>query len=100
VAEGRIVRTEKRVRGVGGQIAKWLFIIFNVLMLLWMISGLVMVGNTYNAAGSSAEQAGTAIGGAIGMGMVIALWAFGDVVLGIFVLLTKGKKVIIEEAAA
>jgi uncharacterized membrane protein len=65
-----------------------------------MVSGIVMVGNTYDAAGSSAEQAGTAIGGAIGMSMVIGLWAFGDIVLGIFVLLTRGKKIIIEEATA
>ncbi len=100
MTEGRIVRTEKTVRGPFGKIVKWSFILFNALMLVWMVSGLAAVGHSYNSAGSSAEQAGTAIGGTIGAGLILFIWVAGDVILGLFVLLTKGKKIVIEERSA
>lgn len=100
MTEGRIVRTEKTVRGPFGQLVKWLFIAFNVLMLFWMVTGLAAVGGTYSNATSNAAQAGTAIGGAIGASFILFIWLAGDVILGTFVLITRGKKVITEERVA
>jgi hypothetical protein len=96
---GRIVRVEKRVRGVGGQIAKWVFIGFNVLMLIWLVGGMISAGQVVNSAQTDAEQAGAAVGTAIGVTFILMIWVFGDIILGLIALLTRGKKIIIEEPA-
>jgi hypothetical protein len=64
-------------------------------MLLWLLAYWTQLGST--AATSEAEQAGRAIGGAIGSGMLLTMWALGDIILGLFVLLSRGRKTIIEE---
>jgi hypothetical protein len=93
----KVVRTEKRVRGPFGQVIKWAFILFNILMLVWMISGMGAVSSVVTGASSEAEKAGAAIGGTIGFSFILFIWCFGDVILGLFVMLTRGKKVITEE---
>ena len=40
---------------------------------------------------SEAEKAGTAIGAGIGMAMIFGIWVFGDIILGLFVLITRPK---------
>jgi hypothetical protein len=47
---------------------------------------------------SAAEQIGAGIGETIGITAVLVLWALGDLILGILVLVTRGNKVIIEES--
>lgn len=91
----RIIRKETRKRGFFGWLFLLLFIGFNLLMLLWLVSYWSHLGALSPA--SDAERAGTAIGGTIGSGMLITLWAMGDIILGLFVLLTRGRKTIIEE---
>ena len=81
----------KPTRSLFGKIIKWSFIIFNILMLFWAIAGGGTVSDGVANAGSDAEAAGAAIGGAIGMGMVFGLWVFGDIILGMFVLFTRPK---------
>ena len=44
-----------------------------------------------SSASSDAEQAGAAIGTGIGMFLIFTVWAIGDIILGIFVLLTRPK---------
>lgn len=92
-----IVRTEKRVRSPFGQFVKWVFIAFNVLMLLWLVSGMDAVSQM--TTDSDAARAGQVIGAAVGFSMVLSFWVMGDLILGLFVLLTRGDKVIIEEQA-
>ena len=93
----RVVRTEKNVRGPFGQFAKWSFIIFNIVMLCAMLAFCAHVGNVANHATSDAETAGVGIGGALGSGFLVMIWLLGAVVLGLITLLTKGKKVVVEE---
>jgi len=93
----KTIRTEVRKRTLMGKIIKWSFICFNVLMLVWMLSTCAAVGDGINNAHSDAEQAGTAIGGAMASGMQIFIWMAGDVILGILVLLTRGKKMLVDE---
>jgi len=81
----------KLKRSIFGKIIKWVFIIFNVLMLIWVVAGGGTVSDGVTNAGSDAEAAGAAIGGALGMGMLFILWAIGDIILGIFVLFTRPK---------
>lgn len=83
---------KKVKRGFMGQIFKWSFILFNVLMLVWMISGMSGGADAVNSAKDSASQAGAAIGTGIGALMLAAIWGFGDFVLGLFVLFTRPKK--------
>ena len=84
-------------RSLFGKIIKWLFIIFNILMLVWLISGMSSVGDQYNMAASDAERAGTAIGASIGIGIIIFFWVGGAIILGIATLLTRGTKYIITD---
>lgn len=93
----KVIRKEIRQRSAMGKLIKWLFIGFNILMLIWLIAGFGATGEVMDQAGSSAEQAGAAVGATIGMGLILAVWAIGDIILGIFVLLTRGTKTIIDE---
>ncbi|GGF38173.1 hypothetical protein GCM10011321_31390 [Youhaiella tibetensis] len=93
-----IIRKETRKRGFFGWLFLILFILFNVLMLIWMIGG--MNAATSVVTTSEAEQAGRAIGTAIGAGMILFIWVAGAVILGLFALLTRGRKTIIEETVS
>ena len=91
-----IVQKEVSDRTGFGKFIKWVFIGFNVLMLIWMFSAMgVIVG--MDAPSNSAEEAGQAIGAGIGFTFLLIIWGLGDMVLGIFVLITKRKKIITVE---
>jgi hypothetical protein len=77
-------------RGIFGKLVKWAFILFNVLMLVWLIAGMNAAANATQP-GTEAGKAGAAIGTAIGAGLIIALWVAGDIILGLFVLFTRPK---------
>lgn len=91
----RIIRRETRKRGFFGWIFLILFWAFNALMLFWLISYFNVIGQT--EVHSSAEAAGRTIGGTIGTGMLLFMWAAGAIILGIITLLTRGQKTIVEE---
>lgn len=93
-----IIRKEVRKRGFFGWIFLLTFIGFNLLMLLWVIGGAAAVSET--PANSQAEEAGRAIGTAIGMGIILFLWACGSIVFGMLAFFTRGQKTIIEETVA
>lgn len=78
-----------------GQIVKWVFIAFNVLMLVWLVWGMVAVSQI--PAHTDAQRVGHAIGAALAFSGIITIWAIGDIILGLFVLLTRGNTVIVEE---
>lgn len=91
----KIVRREIRKRGFFGWIFLLIFLGFNALMALWLISYWVQLGEM--SAPTQAEQAGKAIGGTIASTMLLGLWAAGSVITGLLALLTRGSKTIIEE---
>ncbi|MFT3694003.1 MAG: hypothetical protein QM831_12740 [Kofleriaceae bacterium] len=84
---GRVIRRAKR--GPFGLLFKWTFIVWNVLMLIWIISGASSASNI--EAHNHMEETGVAIGTAIGVGMIMGVWMVGSVILGILVLLTKPR---------
>ena len=90
-----IVRTEKYQRSIFGQLVKWSFIAFNVLMLIWLVGGLGAVSNIQTQ--TAAERAGHVIGATLGFSIIVGIWLAGAVILGLFVLLTRGTKVIVED---
>jgi hypothetical protein len=91
----RIIRKETRKRGFFGWLFLLAFIGFNLLMIAWLVQYWSTLSQM--TATSDAEKVGAAIGGTLGSGMILTLWALGDVILGIIVLLTRGRKTIIEE---
>ncbi len=93
----KIVRTETRKRSFMGKLVKWMFIVFNLLMIVWLIAYWSKLGQMAGDLQNDAEQAGAAIGGTIGTGLLIFVWVAGDIILGLFVLFTRGKTVLIEE---
>lgn len=94
-----IIRREIRKRGFFGKIFKFLFIAFNILMALWFFGGLFSAGGQVANETDTARQVGGAIGMTLGMGLLGGIWVAGDIILGMFVLFTRGNKIIVEEAA-
>jgi hypothetical protein len=86
------ISEKKPQRSFFGKLIKWTFIGFNLLMLLWMVVGVGGASKQVAEAGSDAAQTGAAIGTGLGAMMIIFIWVAGDVILGIFVLLTRAKK--------
>ena len=90
-----IIRTEQRKRGILGWLFLGVFIAFNILMLIGLLGGARDVAAIAPAGGP--ERAGHVIGATLGIGMLLGLWVLGDIILGAFVLLTRGRKVVVEE---
>lgn len=80
----------RHIRTPFGKVIKWSFIGYNLLMLLWLLSYWVGLGDLINTSQDEYSQAGAAIGGMLGTGMVLMLWVLGVIILGIPTLLTKG----------
>lgn len=79
---------EVREGGVGWNFCKAFAILWTLLMLVWAIGGFGLVGSQLAATTDEWEQAGTAIGGAIGLSLIAGLWFLGivvDLVIGLFV---------------
>ena len=91
------VTTERRKRGVFGWIVAILFWAFNAFMLIAVIMGISSTTDQMDSAITDAERAGTAIGATLGLGMILSVWFFGAVILGIMMLFTRGKKITITE---
>ncbi|QJT21670.1 hypothetical protein IBG34_04770 [Aeromonas media] len=84
------IQIRKPKRGFFGKLFKWGFILFNLLMAFWLFSYWGSVGEMMHDT-SEAGQAGAAIGGTIGTGVLISFWGFGDLILGLLVLFTRPK---------
>ena len=91
------IQREVSDRTAFGKFVKWVFIGWNVLMLIWMVTGMGAASNATAEAVNDAERAGAAIGTGIGFMFILMLWTLGDIVLGLFVLFTRRKKIITVE---
>ncbi len=94
-----IVRREVSDRSPIGKIFKYAFIGFNVLMLILTFVGCSAASDGISNAGSTAEYrdaavAGATIGAGLAMGTLLFVWLVGDVILGLFVLFTRRKKIV------
>jgi len=61
-------------------------------MLVGLMNAIGATSEMMDGTFSNAERAGAAIGVGIGTMMILSIWAFGDLVLGLFVLLTRPSK--------
>lgn len=81
---------KKPSRGFFGYVFLILFIGFNVLMVAWLATYWGQIGGALSE-GSDAARTGATIGATIGTGLVLGIWAVGDIILGVFVYLTKPR---------
>ena len=79
--------------GFFGWVWRILLTVWQVAMIAWIVSYVTTVAPMVEAGG--AEGTGAAIGGTIGVGMIIAIWVAGTVIIGLFVLLTRRTKAIV-----
>lgn len=79
---------EVREGGVGWNFCKGFAIVWSLAMIVWIIGGLGTLSDQFASTTNEWEQAGTAIGGTLGIGMILTLWLIGVVislVIGLFV---------------
>ena len=82
--------------GVFGGIWRILLLVWQAAMIGWVVSFSSEVAPLVEAGG--AEGTGAAIGGTIGIGFIIAIWAGGTIIIGLFVLLTRRTKALVPVA--
>jgi hypothetical protein len=87
---------EVRKRGFFGWIFLLIFLGFNALMALWLLTYWSNIGGALSS-GSEAGRAGAAIGVTIASGVIFFFWAAGAVITGLLALLTRGPRTYIEE---
>lgn len=93
----QIVRIEKRKRGVFGTLAWWVFLAWNAFAALWLFYAISGASKVMQDSVDGAAQAGAAIGGTIATGFILTVWLLGSLILGLIVMLSRGKKVTIEK---
>ncbi|HCA3181754.1 hypothetical protein OQH06_18555 [Acinetobacter baumannii] len=84
-------KLRKPTRGFFGKIFKWLFILFNLFMLVMTFKSCGTASEVIISSQNEYEQAGATLGTTLGLGMIITFWALVDVILGLFVLFTRPK---------
>lgn len=69
----------------------WTFLIVQAVMLIWMIVGINSGTNGHCSGNLSAEDCANAqqVGTAIGAGVILAVWAAVDIILGFCYLIYK-----------
>lgn len=90
----RIVQIERRQRGFFGRAFQIFFWLFNILMLLWLVTSLVGMGELANKATNDAEKAGAGLGIILGLGVIFWTWLIGGLVFGLMMYASRGKKII------
>lgn len=72
------------------KVARWVFLAFQVLFLVWVITG-VHGGQSTDCTGLSAEDCASAkgLGTTLGVGMIIFFWMAFDVIWGITALFLR-----------
>lgn len=87
LAKRSLKEGEVREGGTAWNVIKSFAMFWTLFMLVAGVSGMMAAGKVVNNANSGAEQAGAAIGTAIGMGMIGGLWfviLVAALVLGLF----------------
>ena len=79
--------------GFFGWVWRILLAVWQVAMIGWIVSYAQTIAPMVEAGG--AKGTGAAIGGTLGVGMIIAVWVGGTIILGLFVLLTRRTKAIV-----
>jgi hypothetical protein len=74
-----------------GRVVKWLFLAFQAVMILLMLGTCAAVGPFLSGADPEVVM-GAGMFGAMALGTLWAIWPLGTLVLGVLLLLTRGRK--------
>jgi hypothetical protein len=91
------VYIEKRKRGFFGWLFLIVFILWNALMVLFLISMIMTTNNLMQTTAPGGESTGTAIGVGFSFIMLIIVWALGSVITGLLALVTRGSKTMVKK---
>ncbi len=71
----------------------WVVLIWNILMVIWIVTGIATAPNGSNCADLTQQscQAATDVGTGIGVILIVIIWALVDIILGIVWLVTKPR---------
>jgi hypothetical protein len=69
------ITREIRKRSFIGKLIKLVFILFNGVMLIWLVQYWAAVGDMMVETASEAGRTGGAIGASLGTGFIVSLWA-------------------------
>ena len=97
-----VVRTMiegKPNRSLVGNIFKWWFIIFNILMIFWIFSIGDEAGDAVDESESEFEEGVNAAAGGIAMTLVCGVWFIGAVIFGMLAMVTKPSGTVITTTA-
>ncbi|WP_411104171.1 hypothetical protein [Streptomyces sp. cmx-4-9] len=89
---------KRRLRRPHWRLLTWVVLLFNAVMLLWLVVGLAGASDAgeecrdETADLSEACRLGNDIGTALGAGLIIFLWMAGAVILGVVWLVTNSRK--------
>lgn len=75
-----------------GKVIKWLFIGFNVFMLIWLVGGLGSTASDISEIQDDDSRAAASIGAGIGTMALIFLWLAGAVILGMLTYFTRARR--------
>ena len=89
------IQREVRKRGFFGWLFLLLFWGFNVFMAFWLFTYWNELSKIDTLA--AGVHTGVAIGGFIGTGAIAFFWVAGAVILGLFTLLTRGRRILITD---
>ncbi len=71
------------------QLCKWFMVVWTIICLIWLITGLGGASEQYDQAESDAEKAGTAVGTTIGVGIIALAWFIPTVGAGMMYLVFR-----------
>lgn len=94
------LQIEKRQRGPFGWIVAIVFWGFNTIMIYYIFSVFDVGADYYSNASDGADQAGFALGTGFAIYILGSIWFTGTIILGIMMVLTRGKKIISTKAVS
>lgn len=82
--------SQRQKRGFFGTLFLVIFLVFNALMVWWLLSYWAEIGGSLDQ-GSEAARTGAAVGATIGTSVILFIWALGAVITGLLALLTRRR---------
>ena len=95
MARFQVTQIEKRRRGPFGWFVALLFYGFNAIMVVLMVLTWTGVGTVAEQGYDDVSVAAAGLAGFLSTVALFWFWLFGAIILGIMMLLTRGKKVIL-----
>ncbi len=92
----RVTFVARAPRGAFGRVCKWTFIGFNLLMLVLLLANCAVV-IPYLASEDPDVAMGAGMFGAMLAAGIWVIWPVGALVLGVLTLLTRGRRVTLEQ---